>query len=107
MESETTEHEEVHVPSEHVAIVAMFEDRDTAESAVDALLAKGFTDDQISLVARGAGADENGTFVPGGLMVTVSAKGRETDAEKILQSHNAREVTTNRIGATGRVGEET
>jgi hypothetical protein len=106
MESQTAEHEEVHVPSEHVAVVAMFADRDAAENAVDALLAKGYTDDQISLVARGAGTDENGVFVAGGLMVTVSAKGREGEAEEILRSHEARDVTTNRIGATGRVGEE-
>jgi hypothetical protein len=106
MESRTEEPQEVNVPSEHVAIVAMFGDRDTAERAVDALLAAGFTDDQISLVARGAGNDETGKFVPGGLMVTVSAKGREQDAERILRDHEAREVSTNRIGATGKVGEE-
>ena len=40
-------------------------------------------------------------------MVTVSAKGREADAERVLRDHEAREVTTNRIGATGKVGEET
>jgi hypothetical protein len=99
--------EEVHVPSEHVAVVAMFSDRDAAEAAVDALLARGFTDDQVSLVARGAGTDESGKFLPGGLMVTVSAKGREQDAEVILKEHEAREVTTNRVGASGEVGEET
>jgi hypothetical protein len=98
---------EVNVPSEHVAVVAMFADRDQAETAVDALLAERFTDDQISLVARGAGTDDSGTFVPGGLMVTVSAKGREHDAERVLRQHEPRDVTTNRIGATGKVGEET
>jgi hypothetical protein len=40
-------------------------------------------------------------------MVTVTAKGREGEAEKVLKEHEAREVTTNRIGATGRVGQET
>ena len=80
---------------------------DTSETAVDALLAQRFTDDQISLVARGAETDESGKFVPGGLMVTVTAKGREDEAERVLKQHEAREVTTNRIGATGRVGEET
>jgi len=45
--------------------------------------------------------------VAGGLMVTVSAKGRERDAERILTEHEAREVTTNRIGATGEVGPKT
>ena len=64
-------------------------------------------DDQISLVARGAGTDDSGTFVPGGLMVTVNAKDREAEAERVLRDRDAREVTTNRIGATGRVGEET
>lgn len=107
MESRTDEVQEVQVPSEHVAVVAMFSDRATAETAVDALQEKGFTDDQISLVARGAETDESGKFVPGGLMVTVSAKGREDEAEQVLKQNDAREVTTNRIGATGKVGEET
>src|SRR5919197_4579818 len=99
--------QEVNVPSEHVAVVAMFEDRDAAETAVDALLANGFTDDQISLVARGAETDEKtGTFTPGGLMVTVTAKDREHDAERLLREHEAREVTTNRIGSTGQPREK-
>jgi hypothetical protein len=96
--------QEVNVPSEHVAVVGMFGDREPAERAVDALLAANFTDDQISLVARGADTDDSGAFVPGGLMVTVSAKGRERDAERILRDHEAREVSTNTIGATGEVG---
>jgi len=99
--------QEVHVPSEHVAVVAMFADRETAESAVDALLGQRFTDDQISLVARGATTDDDGKFIPGGLMVTVNAENREDEAERMLKEHEAREVTTNRIGATGKVGEET
>jgi hypothetical protein len=107
METRSDEVQEVQVPAEHVAVVAMFADRETAESAVDALLARRFTDDQISLVARGAGTDDQGKFVPGGLMVTVSAKDREDEAERLLRGQEAREVTTNRIGATGKVGEET
>jgi hypothetical protein len=107
MESRTDATPEVQVPSEHVAVVAMFADRAAAENAVDALLERGFTDDQISLVARGAETDASGRFVPGGLMVTVTAKSREEEAERVLKEHEAREVTTNRIGATGRVGEET
>jgi len=99
--------EAVQLPSEHVAVVAMFADREAAEAAVDVLLDRGFSDDQISLVARGASTDDNGKFVPGGLMVTVTAKNREDDAERILREHEAREVTTNRIGATGKIGEET
>jgi hypothetical protein len=102
-----TQSEQVNIPSEHVAVVAMFADRDVAETAVDALLAEGFTDDQISLVARGAGTDDSGKFVPGGLMVTVRAKGREREAERIVKEHEAREVTMNRIGATGEVGAKT
>jgi hypothetical protein len=102
-----TQSEQVNIPSEHVAVVAMFADREVAETAVDALLAEGFTDDQISLVARGAGTDESGKFVPGGLMVTVRTKGRERDAERIVKEHDAREVTMNRIGATGEVGAKT
>lgn len=107
MEPKSDEVQEVQVPSEHVAVVAMFPDRETAESAVDALLERGFTDDQISLVARGAETDDKGKFLPGGLMVTVSAKDREDEAERLLREHEARDVTTNRIGVTGKVGEET
>jgi hypothetical protein len=107
MESRADEVQEVQVPSEHVAVVAMFSDRAAAEDAVDALQEKGFTDDQISLVARGAETDESGKFIPGGLMVTVTAKGREDEAERVLTENEANEVTTNRIGATGKVGEET
>ncbi len=106
MEATSNEVHEVQVPSEHVAVVAMFPDRETAEKAVDALLEHGFTDDQISLVARGATTDDNGKFIPGGLMVTVNAAAREDEAERLLREHEAREVTTNRIGATGKVGEE-
>jgi hypothetical protein len=107
MEKKADDVQEVQVPSEHVAVVAMFADRETAETAVDALIKRGFTDDQISLVARGAATDEQGKFVPGGLMVTVSAKDREGEAERVLREHEAREITTNRIGATGTVGKET
>jgi hypothetical protein len=107
METKPDEVQEVQVPSEHVAVVAIFADRETAERAVDGLIGRGFTDDQISLVARGAATDEQGKFVPGGLMVTVSAKNREDEAERLLREYEAREVTTNRIGATGKVGEET
>ena len=107
METTSPEGQEVQVPSEHVAVVAMFADRDAAETAVDALLEQGFTDDQISLVARGASADDAQGFVPGGLMVTVNAEDRAAEAERILKDKAAREVTTNRRGATGRVGEET
>jgi hypothetical protein len=99
--------QQVNVPSEHIALVAMFSDRDTAEAAIDALHENGFTDDQISLVARGAGTDGAGKFVPGGLMLTVSAKAREAEAVRLLRAHEALEVTTNRIGATGKVGEQT
>src|SRR5207248_1492711 len=51
--------------------------------------------------------DDTRAFMPGGLMVTVNAKNREAEAERTLRERNAREVTTNRIGATGKVGEET
>ena len=107
METRSDEDQDVNVPSEHVAVVAIFADRDTAEAAVDGLQEARFTDDQISLVARGAGTDAAGKFVPGGLMVTVIAKDRESEAERVLKQHGAREVSTNRIGATGKVGEET
>jgi hypothetical protein len=40
-------------------------------------------------------------------MLTVSAKAREAEAVRLLRAHEALEVTTNRIGATGKVGEQT
>jgi hypothetical protein len=102
-----TRGEEVKVPSDYVAIVGMFGDRDAAEAVVDALMAAGYTEEQVSLVARGAETDASGKFIPGGLMVTASAKGREADAERIMREHDAREVTRNQIGAKGEVGAET
>jgi len=81
----------------------MFPDRETAESAVDALLERGFTDDQISLVARGAATDDKGKFVPGGLIVTVSAKNREDEAERLLREHEGgRSRRTDRGDRQGR-----
>jgi len=102
-----TRGEELNVPSEHVAVVARFADRGAAEEAIDALKAAGFADDAVSIVARGAGTDDAGVFVPGGLMVTVLATGREDAALRVLRAHEAQEVSTNRVGATGTVGQRT
>ena len=99
--------EELNVPSEHVAVIARFTDRDAAERATDALKSAGFADNDVSIVARGASTDESGRFVPGGLMVTVLASGREEAAKRVLRAHEAQEVSTNRVGATGTVGQRT
>src|SRR5437773_9890386 len=106
METRADESQEVQLPSEHVAVVAMFTDRDEAESAVDALKERGFADDEIALVARGASTDDSGGFVPGGVMVTVRAKAREAEAERVRRARSARGGTTNRSGGTGKVGVE-
>src|SRR5438128_11146368 len=102
MDTKPDEVQEVQVPSEHVAVVAMFSDRDEAETAVDALVDRGFTDDQISLVARGGGTDDSGAFVPGGLMVTVSAKERDPEADRALREHTVADVSVMRIGRDDR-----
>src|SRR5207247_11306907 len=99
MDTKPDEVQEVQVPSEHVAVVAMFSDRDEAETAVDALVDRGFTDDQISLVARGAGTDDAGAIVPGGLMVPATAKARESGADRVPRDPNARQRPPNPIGA--------
>jgi hypothetical protein len=75
--------QQVNVPSEHIAVVAMFSDRDAAEAAIDALHKNGFTDDQISLVARGAGTDGAGKFVP-----------RRADAHGLCEGSRGRGRTT-------------
>ena len=105
-----TEHEEldVKIPSAAAAIVAEFRDRDKADDAVDVLRKSGIGDDQISLVARGAG-EYDGVFKPGALMVTVHAGGRDDLVRRTLSDHGAVEVSSGAVSATGEVvgiGEE-
>jgi hypothetical protein len=97
---------DVNIPSEHPAVVGTFDERASAEAAVEALLAAGFVDDQISLVAKGGEGTPAGTFEPGALMVTVRAARREADAERILREHEAREVKVGQVEATGAVVDE-
>ena len=40
-------------------------------------------------------------------MVTVLASGREEAAKRVLHAHEAQDVSTNRVGATGTVGQRT
>ena len=96
---------EVRIPSEVHAVVAAFADRPKAEGAVEALTKIGFRTDQISLVARGA-EEVDGRFVPGTLMITLHATGREDEAERTLRSSGATTVSRGRLSATGAVVEE-
>jgi hypothetical protein len=93
---------DVHIPSAAAAIVAEFKDRGEADKAVDALMKAGFSDDQISVVARGAGVHD-GVFKPGTLMITVHPQGRDDEVRRILQKQGSDEVTTGTVTATGEV----
>src|SRR2546428_12505494 len=99
--------EQVNVPSEHVAVVAMFADREIAETAVEALLAEGFSDDQISLDARGARTDDSGKFAAGGAMVPGGAEARGRAGDRLLRAHGGREGATTGTAGAGEVGGET
>lgn len=96
---------DVNIPSAATAVVAQFKGREEADTAVEALTKAGFGTDQISLVARGAGEHE-GTFVPGVLMLTVHAAGRDADAIRILRERGALDVTTGIVTVTGDVKAE-
>ena len=103
----TTDREEmdVKIPSDVTAVVAEFADRGAAERCVEALTRSGFGTDQISFVARGA-ETVNGRFVPGTLLITVHATGREGAAERILRDGGAREIKRGSVSAVGEVVEE-
>jgi hypothetical protein len=101
---EAREEIDVNIPRAKCAIVGEFEDRKAADGAVEALLAKGFTDDQLSVVARGAGSD-GGEFRPGALMVTARCSGNEDEAERIMRQFLARSVRRDEVSATGEVDE--
>lgn len=100
-----TEPQGVNIPATATAVVAEFGDRDQAESAVEALEASGFSTEQVSLVARGAEHDGE-KFIPGMLLITVHADGRDADATRILQERGAGKVTAGLISATGEVLDE-
>jgi hypothetical protein len=104
MDDRQTE-QDVNIPSTVTAIVAEFGDRDKAESVVDALEAAGFSPDQVSFVARGA-EHEGDKFIPGVLLITVHADGRDNDATRILKEGGATKVTSGLVSATGEVLDE-
>lgn len=97
-----TQEMDVNIPAARCAVVAEFGDREAAEAAVKALLAAGFTDDQLNLVARGAEPSPSG-FRPGALMVTARCVGNEELAERIMREHEARSVRRDEVSATGGV----
>ena len=103
----TTEHSDldVNIPSTASAVVAEFQDRGQADTAVDSLAKAGFKPEQVSFVARGAEHDGD-RFIPGALLITVHPDGRDADAERILRAGGALKVSTGLISATGEVIEE-
>lgn len=97
--------QDVNIPSTVTAVVAEFADRAKAEAAEDALVTAGFSAEQVSFVARGA-EHEGGKFIPGKLLITVHAEGRDEDAERILRDGGATSVKCGHVSATGEVLEE-
>jgi hypothetical protein len=98
------EHLDVNIPSAANAVVAEFRDRDQADAAVDMLTKKGYSTDQISLVARGAGVYD-GVFQPGILMITVHSEGKDDEVSKLLRDAGAHEIRHGAVTATGDVEE--
>lgn len=96
---------DVNIPSTVIAVVAEFGQREQADSAVEAITEAGFRPEQVSFVARGA-EYEGDKFIPGALLVTVHADGRDRDAMRILQENGATKVKCGVISATGEVIEE-
>lgn len=94
--------QELNIPRAKCAIVAEFADRTSADDAVAALLEAGFSDDQLSVVARGAEDTEEG-FKPGALMVTARCNGNEDVAERIMRQFEARSVRRDEVSAVGEV----
>lgn len=96
--------EDIKLPSSAAAIVAEFPDRGAADPAVEKLARAGFSDDQVSVVAHGAG-EVDGRFRPGGLMVTVHPGGRDELVTRILRDAGASDVRTGAVSAVGEVTE--
>jgi len=62
-----------------------YRDRGPAEDAVERLRQAGFGDDEISLTTHGGTTADDGTFVPGGVVVVVTADAlRAREAERII-----------------------
>jgi len=62
-----------------------FRERSDAEWVIERLRAAGFSDDEVSLTAHGGTTAEDGTFVPGGVLVIVNASApRAREAERII-----------------------
>lgn len=97
--------QDVNIPSTVTSVVAEFGDRDKAEVVVDTLEGAGFNADQVSFVARGAEHDGD-KFIPGVLLITVHADGRDDEAMRILKTGGALKVKCGLVSATGEVLEE-
>ena len=97
---------DVNIPASATAVVAEFGDRGMADRAVESLTKAGFSPEQVSFVARGAEHDGD-RFIPGTLLITVHADGRDADAERVLRDSGATKVTCGLVSATGEVLEET
>lgn len=97
--------QDVNIPAAKSAVVGEFPDREAADRAIRSLLAAGFTDDHLNLVARGAHGEPSGEFVSGALIVTVRSTGRGDDAERILAKAGARNVHQDEVSATGELDE--
>jgi hypothetical protein len=62
-----------------------FTERISAEEAVERLRVAGFGDDEVSLSTHGGRTLDDGTFVPGGVVVIVTANAlRAREAERII-----------------------
>ena len=65
-------------------VSAKFEELQDAEAAMERLKKAGFSEDQITMTTHGGHAEKDGTFVRGGIEVTVLADEKADDAERIL-----------------------
>ena len=62
-----------------------FSERRAAEAAVEQLRSAGFNDAEVTLTTHGGATTEDGTFVPGGVVVIVTADAlRAREAERII-----------------------
>lgn len=76
---------------EHLAITQServqreFSERSAAEDAVERLGAAGFKDAEVTITTHGGATTGDGTFVPGGVVVVVTADAlRAREAERII-----------------------
>ena len=62
-----------------------FRERSAAEDAVERLRAAGFKDTEVTITTHGGTTGDDGTFVPGGVVVVVMADAlRAREAERII-----------------------